>query len=139
MYEVEELVVSPDKKWLAVVSVGEGHPALEVVDAQTLLLQRKYIPVHAIDPYPGTVSVTKWEGDSLLVTSDMPLHLSEGSRLDPELMVLEQQEFRLFVGSWHVEPKDWDKLPRDWRTPNTPLERALLRQLLPRSSRSGRE
>jgi hypothetical protein len=42
MSQVAEFAVSPDARWLAVVSMGEGHPWLEVVPLKPLLRQHRY-------------------------------------------------------------------------------------------------
>lgn len=105
MYQVAQLLPSPDHRWLAVVSVGEGHPILEIVDAQKLLLDQEYKVVHEINPYPGTLSADRWEGDALRISSDVALELGEArDRAAADPLLPETGEFRLVAGSWKVEP-----------------------------------
>jgi hypothetical protein len=79
LQSVHHLSVSPDDKMLAIVSVGEGHPYLEVFDLGDILANRDdeedrmIKPLRKIDPYPGYISVVGWKGDKLIVSSDMPL------------------------------------------------------------------
>ena len=69
-----ELSVSPDGRYLAVVSAGEGHPVLDV-----LILERVLDGTHGehpfwtLDPYPGSVELVGWNGARLKVRSDRPL------------------------------------------------------------------
>ena len=105
LHSVQKLSVSPDDKMLAVVTVGEGHPYLEVFDLTAILSTRdgdtdiSVTPLQAIDPYPGGIIVLGWKGEELLVSSDMPLHqLDKAERRAPALdpMPGESQY------SWHV-------------------------------------
>lgn len=71
---VAELVASPDGRWLAVVSVGEGHPILELVEVGPLLAQpSEYRVILALNPYPGGFGEIEWQEAVLFVSSDMPL------------------------------------------------------------------
>lgn len=104
MYQVAQLLPSPDHRWLAVVSVGEGHPILEIVDAQKLLRQQEYAVAHEINPYPGTLLADRWDGDALLISSDVALELGERrDRAASDPLLPETGEFRLVAGSWNVE------------------------------------
>lgn len=100
MVQAADLSVSPDRRWLAVVSVGEGHPFLEVVDLQALLAGQGYKALTTINPYPGTINLEGWTGTALLVTSDMPLpDLSpDGGAIDQMLPAV--QTFALEPESW---------------------------------------
>lgn len=68
------LLPSPNGRHLAVVSVGEGHPVLDILDAT-----RAAAGTHGdrsllfVDPYPGTIELVGWRGGRLLVRSDRPL------------------------------------------------------------------
>jgi hypothetical protein len=70
---ITALKASPDGKFLAVLSVSEGHPMLEVVDLKQLLSEKTYTVLQEINPYPGTIEILSWEGDLLQVSSDMLL------------------------------------------------------------------
>lgn len=96
--EVSQLMVSPDKKYLAVLSVGEGHPMVEVIDLKKLLAKNKYTALHVIDPYPGTLSIERWDGSKLIVNSDVPLtQRKENGRVDPDSILPEVKTFALNV------------------------------------------
>lgn len=91
-----EVMASPDKKYLAVLSVGEGHPGIEVIDLPELLEKKKYKILHEIDPYPGVVSLLEWKGQSLIVTSDVPLTMrNKNGRVDSRLLLPEAEKFSL--------------------------------------------
>lgn len=100
MVQAADLAVSPDRRWLAVISVGEGHPFLEVVDLQALLAGQGYKALTTINPYPGTINLERWTDTALLVTSDMPLpDLSpDGGAIDQ--MLPEVHTFALEPGAW---------------------------------------
>lgn len=53
-------------KYLAVYSVGEGHPDITIYD-------RKLKEILSTDVYPGSIDMHGWEKGWLYVTSDMPL------------------------------------------------------------------
>lgn len=73
---VAEVRRSPSGAWLAVVSVGEGHPILDVFDAQAVLRGEAPDPLVTVNPYPGTISIAGWSDDgALLVESDAELTL----------------------------------------------------------------
>jgi hypothetical protein len=75
------LDASPDRKYLAVISAGEGHPCLEVLDLAALLEgQGSHEVYHAPNVDMGTISLDGWQGDTLLVRSDLLLTLE----LDPK-------------------------------------------------------
>ena len=79
MYEVWHLEASPDGRFLAEVSSGEGHPCLQIIDLDRILsrpdtvLDRDHLVLHQIDPYPGAVDFERWEGDRLILSSRMLL------------------------------------------------------------------
>jgi hypothetical protein len=73
MGHVHQATLSPDRKHLVLVTVGEGHPVLEVFDWPALLDKRRGESRHYIDPYPGGVQVNDWAGRKLRIESDMPL------------------------------------------------------------------
>jgi hypothetical protein len=87
LHAIEHLSFSPDDKVLAVISVGEGHPYLEIFNVNSILGSRdsesdvQIEPTLAIDPYPGYVWVNGWKGEKLILRSDMPLdHLDKKER-----------------------------------------------------------
>lgn len=106
--EVHQLLSSPDGNYLAVLSVGEGHPVVEVIDLQKLRSKNEYAALHIIDPYPGTVAIDCWEGSNLIIDSTVPLNLrKENGRVDPDLIFPEAKKFILNArgtGALFVEP-----------------------------------
>lgn len=104
-HAVGALAPSPDGRWLGVISVGEGHPILEVVDLESLLAGQGYQVLTSINPYPGTINLQGWTDSALLVTSDMPLPelpLAEGDSDPASRMLPSQQVFALEPGTWKV-------------------------------------
>jgi hypothetical protein len=75
MHQIDSIIVAPNRKHLSVVSVGEGHPILEIVALTPLLEQGKYQVACTINPYPGTLTSVDWQGDRLRIHSDVDLAL----------------------------------------------------------------
>lgn len=69
---VVTLAVSPKKK-LAILSAGEGHPVLHVASWNDVVRGQATVAMATIDPYPGSVAFDRWDGETLLVRSDVPL------------------------------------------------------------------
>jgi hypothetical protein len=110
LHQVDHILPSPDNKHLAVLSVGEGHPIVEVIDLEKLRLQSKYVVLQEIDPYPGTVSIDRWEGSYLIVNSNMPLTLrKEDGRVDPDLMLPRDEAFSLDAATGEIKSSTSDK------------------------------
>jgi hypothetical protein len=83
---VSQILASPDKKYLAVLSVGEGHPEIEVVNLRELKENKKYKILHEINPYPGGVTMENWEEDKLIINCDVPLTLRKKDGIDSNLI-----------------------------------------------------
>ena len=65
---------SPEGRYLAVISVGEGHPILDILDLERVLTgTHGEHSLRTLDPYPGFIELAGWEGGSLRVRSDRPL------------------------------------------------------------------
>lgn len=73
---VESISVSPTNRKLAVISVGEGHPVLEVVSVPQLSEGGKYDVELFINPYPGGIWIEGWDGDNLILGTDVPLPIN---------------------------------------------------------------
>jgi len=64
---------------LAVSSVGEGYPILDVFDLTAVLADNDdgkphpVAPTTSINPYPGGIWINRWDGDKLIILSDVPL------------------------------------------------------------------
>ena len=84
MHQVAGLSPDASGEWLAVLSVGEGHPFVEVVPLAPWLDQGRYLAQCTINPYPGTIDVESWNGGSLWLSSDVDLQQAEGERSLPE-------------------------------------------------------
>lgn len=105
LMDVQHLSVSPGKKYLAVLSVGEGHPMIEVVDLKLLKEKNKYKTLHVIDPYPGFVGIVGWYGERLILESDMPLnHRGKDGRVNSDLAHQKTARFILDVVAGTIEP-----------------------------------
>ncbi len=90
---VNTIKASPDGRYLAVISVGEGHPMLEIIELSKLIQQRAYLVVQHIDPYPGVISLEAWEGLQVHVRSNMLLtRLDKSTGRVPDSMVLGWEE-----------------------------------------------
>ncbi|MFN8258805.1 MAG: hypothetical protein U0W24_24160 [Bacteroidales bacterium] len=77
VYNIE---VSKDSKYLAIYKVGEGHPWIEIYDLQKLIDQQMQVLLFDINPYPGNIELLGWEGDKLLVRSDIDLLLKNENK-----------------------------------------------------------
>jgi hypothetical protein len=107
MREVRQIAVSEDGKLLAVVSVGEGHPILEVLDLRRVLAGEPDSSVlGGVDPYPGWVCINHWREGRLRVTSDMMLTFirAEGGRVPMFLEVWPAEEFSLDPETGEILP-----------------------------------
>jgi hypothetical protein len=112
MSEVSEVSVSPDRRWLGVISVGEGHPILEIVDLAQWLSSHEYRALKSIDPYPGTINLAGWSGTALLVSSDMPLPQLPMANGNPETYMLSPpQVFGIELHAWRIEPTHSFSIP----------------------------
>jgi len=115
LYNVRQAFASPDDKYLAVVSVGEGHPVLEIFPLDQVLNPRDdeedYFvePLLAIDPFPGWVWIAGWQAPTVLrISSDMPLQRLDRSkrRVRDGVLYLEDENSYLWdVGIDAIERK----------------------------------
>ncbi len=109
LHNVESVEASPDLRFLAVLSSGEGHPMLEVVDLPTLRQQANYLVLHEIDPYPGSVADKGWQDGALRLDSDIALtYREDGGRVPSVLLLPESAEFALDPDSGHISPVTFD-------------------------------
>lgn len=77
LHQIVSIVASDDANSLSVLSVGEGHPILEIVPLPPLLEQGSYDGQCSVNPYPGNVDAGRWQNDHWLIQSDTDL-LIEG-------------------------------------------------------------
>ncbi len=107
MRQVVTVSASPDRKWLAVLSVGEGHPMLEVVALDALTEQHDYRVMTTINPYPGTIGLTDWQDGELRIVSDMPLHELPITDGDPMARMGSTDDvYALDPASWQIRRVD---------------------------------
>lgn len=103
--EIHTLMASANGKYLAVLSAGEGHPMVDVVDLPVLRNKSEYKVLHVLDPYPGTITLDHWEDSNLVIDTTVPLNLrKEDGRVDPDLMFSEPKKFILNVPTGIIEP-----------------------------------
>ncbi len=67
---VSEFIVSPLQQYVAINSVGEGHPIIDFIELKNLLDDKEPNILMSINPYPGVVNMVGWVGERLLITSD---------------------------------------------------------------------
>ena len=105
MGEVYELKPSPNGRYLAVLSVGEGHPELEVVDLPLLVRRGQFKVLRGIDPYPGGVGIDRWDGARLIVGCDMLLtRRGKDGRVPYALQMEGAEQYALDIPSGAAEP-----------------------------------
>lgn len=76
MHQVVGVVRDPDQRWLAVTSVGEGHPVLEIVATASLLEDHRYEARCTVNPYPGTLGDVVWQHGVLRIETDVDLSIT---------------------------------------------------------------
>lgn len=81
LHQIDQVIPSADGRWLGVLSVGEGHPWLEIVDLPALR-RGEYRAGCSINPYPGVLSLDAWLGGGLRIGSDVDLRLAPEQRAD---------------------------------------------------------
>jgi hypothetical protein len=106
---IERILVSPDKKFAAVYSSGEGHPFIEIVEVKALR-QKQYKVVAEADPYPGVAWPLQWKASRLILASDMILSMPKNreGRVDPGLELPKTMKFALDPLSGRITPFDFD-------------------------------
>jgi len=100
---IADLQVNPTGRWLAVVSVGEGHPWLELFDLAAVLRGQAVQPLYSLNPYPGFVNLSAWHGEELWLESDRDLRLYPlPFGVEPELATVGRFALRLHHGTWRA-------------------------------------
>jgi len=103
-YQVDCFLASPDGKYLAVTSVGEGHPLLEVVDLEVLRKQGKYKVLQELNPYPGVISILHWDDSQLILSSDAPLdEMKKGLDITTDQLLPEDKPFSLNIATGAIK------------------------------------
>ncbi len=91
---VTNFMVSPSQQWLAVESVGEGHPYITVSALAPWLDKAPCKTQVEINPYPGVANLQRWqrkgqqerliiESDRLLSEQNQDLYQSQLFEVDP--------------------------------------------------------
>ena len=95
MSQISQVILSDEKHLLAVLSVGEGHPLLDLVSISALLsatpeTAKQFQPELTINPYPGNINIVSWDDCGLLIETDRllsykehqsyPFHLAESTQ-----------------------------------------------------------
>jgi hypothetical protein len=96
LHQIVSIQASPDQRHLAVMTVGEGHPILEIVALQALVAQGEYAVRCTFNPYPGTIWVSGWQPGGLHIGSDVDLQLE----------AQEQRADSMFDRSYSLSPDD---------------------------------
>ena len=101
---VTAISASPDGKYVAVISVSDGHSVLEIVDLAKLLADKTYAAVKKIDPYPGTITLKSWQGANLHVASNMLLtHFEHKTgRMTAEQKLSWEETFAIQPVTWQI-------------------------------------
>lgn len=117
---VWQAAISPGDDYLAVLSVDEGHPAVDIFQMAPIFSHakdpEKLPPLLSIDPYPGTIRIQGWQGDTILVVeSDVPLNLLDKNtgRMSIEEPWSRPRNFLWNVSSGIIEMKPSEKRPID--------------------------
>ncbi len=77
LHQVVDVQIAPDRRWMAVTSVGEGHPMLELVPLTEFLAGKPYRAQCTINPYPGSVYFAGWAQGKLRLGSDVDLSIED--------------------------------------------------------------
>lgn len=102
LVQVSEIKPSLDRRFLAILSVGEGHPILDLVDLTKLITENETRMIASVNPYPGTINIRGWSGDRLIVESDALLTHKDGE--EPFITFSEQELFSVSAASGAITP-----------------------------------
>lgn len=84
---------SPDKKYVAVFKVAEGHPWIEIYDLQKLINTSELVLITYLQPYPGSIDIVGWQnGEKLIIDSDINLLLKNENKEISEYDMLEKSK-----------------------------------------------
>jgi hypothetical protein len=105
LHDVLTLKASNDNKYLAILSVGEGHPVIDIFLVSDVLSDLKPSFSYSLDPYPGDVTIVEWNAHALHVKSDILLtHRINDGRVPGALMLFSPESFMLDVETGKIEP-----------------------------------
>lgn len=79
-FQLYDFQISPDKKYIIVSSVGEGHPMLELFETEKILAegetgdQEVMVPAkYSINPYPLSANFEKWVENGAIISSEVDI------------------------------------------------------------------
>jgi len=103
---VDDFQISPAQSLLAIVSVGEGHPILDVIDLKSLLEEKVVKSLLSINPYPGFINIEKWQKEQLIVVTDRLLTYSTSTETGKNypLSLSDREKFALEIATGKITP-----------------------------------
>lgn len=103
--QVQQIAASPNHAWLAVLSSGEGHPLVEIIDLRQLLETRRYVVLQQINPYPGSIHLNGWQGLRLILSSNAPLarHATDRPATSPGQLLSTPHNFSVTISTGRIE------------------------------------
>ncbi len=102
---VQQIAVSPNKAWLAVLSSGSGQPIVEIVDLKQLLEAKRYVVLQQINPSPGTIRLHGWQEQRLILSSNAPLarRASDTPAVPPGQLLPAPRNFAVTINTGRIE------------------------------------
>jgi hypothetical protein len=96
LMQVIEFRIAPDGKHVAVLSVGEGHPMIDVFEVKPNPGKKAAKAMLTLNPYPGGISFAEpaWRDGELIVASDADMTVSKKKSMKP---LLEQEQYVEFA------------------------------------------
>lgn len=101
---IHGISVSDSGKYLSIIHAGEGHPYLVVYDIEKLRQAADDRYVYHFNPYPGSVGLYRWDGDTLMIETDYPVgkeNTDEESLTEGFIYSVDLKRQKLkYVGKW---------------------------------------
>jgi hypothetical protein len=103
---VQEILISPSRKYLAVESYRTGICMVEIVSLPPLLNDKEYQVLQSISPFPvGCVSIARWEKEkNLVLKSGALLNHSKNGEIPGFLYIDQEEEFLLNMENGSIIP-----------------------------------
>ncbi len=86
-FQLYDFQISPDKKYILVSSVGEGHPMLELFETEKILAEGEMgdqevmiAPKYFINPYPISANFEKWVENGAIISSEVDISKPDNER-----------------------------------------------------------
>ncbi|MBN2695591.1 hypothetical protein JXR93_13095 [bacterium] len=108
-FKLDSFLISPDERYMLTLSVGEGHPILEIFEIEMFFNfegnEELIDPIFSLNPYPLWANFEEWKGDNIILSSEIDLTKTE----DERVAELEKEssdsksEVKLFKFSWSVK------------------------------------